>query len=364
MMRESDHDRSGLWSALLAALFFGISTPLAKALLVEIPPEILAGLFYLGSGIGLTFLNFVFRTKPIVHEAPLTRADAPWLSGAVIFGGILAPILLLTGLQQTAAVNTSLLLNLEGVFTVILAWGIFHENANRKLVLGVGAILSGSVLLAWRGIGSATDLAGPAAIAIACFCWGIDNNLTQRISAGDPVQISAIKGLVAGTVNLSLGLWLLKPWPSFVWAADALVIGFLSYGLSIMFFVRALRSLGTARTGAYFSAAPFIGAIMSVVILQETVTLSLIAASVAMIVGVWFLLSEKHAHIHIHQSLVHSHRHIHDEHHQHKHGPHDTSSEPHVHLHEHAQLTHSHSHTPDIHHRHLHKKHEPTRDKQ
>ncbi len=359
MVGVSDRARSGLWSSLLAALFFGISTPLAKALLGEISPQVLAGLFYLGSGIGLTALNVLLRTRSASHEALLVRTDVPWLSGGVVFGGVLAPVLLLNGLQYTPASNASLLLNLEAVFTILLAWGIFHENADWKFALGVGAILTGSVLLTWQGIGPVAGFTGPAAIAGACLCWGIDNNLTQRISAGDPVQISAIKSLVAGTVNLSIGAWLLEAWPPFEWTADALVIGFLCYGLSMVLFVRALRSLGSARTGAYFSTAPFIGAVMSVVILQEAVTLSLLAASVVMIAGVWFLVSEKHAHLHVHEHLVHAHLHTHDEHHRHQHGAEDPSGEPHVHMHKHIERAHTHSHTPDIHHRHLHEKKAP-----
>lgn len=197
-------------------------------------------------------------------------------------------------------------------------------------------------------------LGGPLAIAMACLCWGVDNNLTQKVSAGDPVQIAAIKGLVAGSVNLLLGISLQHSFSALAWVPAALVIGFFSYGLSIALFVLALRNMGTARTGAYFSTAPFIGAILSVIILREVVTSSLVAAALTMTVGVWVLLTEKHAHHHVHHPLVHSHPHLHDEHHQHIHGPHDPPGEPHVHLHEHVSLVHSHPHRPDIHHRHSH----------
>ena len=354
MTSQFDQQRSSLWSVLLAAFLFGISTPLAKGLLGEIPPQILAGLFYLGSGIGLTILTWLLRGRTISHEAPLAHADVPWLLGAIIFGGILAPVLLLTGLQQTPASNASLLLNLETVFTVMLSWVVFHESADRRFALGMGAILLGSVFLSWNGVALAGGLLGPLAIAAACLCWGVDNNLTQKVSARDPVQISAIKGLVAGTVNLLLGIWFLSALPALVWVSAALVVGFFSYGLSIVLFVLALRNLGTARTSAYFSTAPFIGAILSVLALGETVTSSLVAASFAMIGGVWLLSTEKHAHLHIHGPLVHAHPHTHDEHHQHSHGPYDPSDEPHVHLHEHVSVIHSHSHRPDIHHRHSH----------
>lgn len=354
MIRGVDQQRTGLCAILLAAILFGVSTPLAKCLLGEISPQMLAGLFYLGSGIGLALLTLLFRGRAMSNEAPLTRADVPWLSGAVIFGGILAPVLLLIGLEQTAASNASLLLNLESVMTVILAWIVFHENAGRRFALGMGSILLGSVLVSWHGFALGGAFAGSFAIAGACFCWGIDNNLTQRVSAGNPVEISAVKGLVAGTVNLFLGIWFVRALPALVWVSAALVVGFFSYGLSIVLFVLALRNLGTARTGAYFSTAPFIGAILSVLILREAVTFSLVAASIAMAVGVWLLLTETHVHLHVHMPLVHVHRHTHDEHHHHSHGPHDPLGDTHVHMHEHSPLIHSHSHPPDIHHRHLH----------
>lgn len=354
MVPRIDRQRTGLLTAVLAAFLFGISTPLAKGLLGEISPQILAGLFYLGSGIGLAMLDWLLRGRTMSREAPLTHADVPWLSGAVIFGGILAPVLLLTGLQQTPASNASLLLNLESVFTVMLAWVVFHENADKKFVLGMAAIFLGSVFLSWQGVTLGIGLVGSFAIVAACLCWGVDNNLTQKISSGNPVQISSIKGLVAGTVNLLLGIWLTNSLPSLAWVSAALVVGFFSYGLSLALFVLSLRNLGTARTAAYFSTAPFIGAVLSVLVLGEAVTWPLAAASVAMAGGVSLLLTEKHVHLHIHEPLVHAHPHIHDEHHQHDHKPSDPPGEPHVHLHEHAPLTHSHAHQPDIHHRHSH----------
>lgn len=354
MTSRIDGQRTGLLTALLAAFLFGISTPLAKGLLGEISPQILAGVFYLGSGIGLSMLNWLLRGRTISREAPLARDDAPWLLGAVIFGGILAPVLLLTGLEQTAASNASLLLNLESVFTVMLAWFVFHENADKKFVLGMVAIFLGSVILSWQGVTLRVGLMGSLSIVAACLCWGVDNNLTQKVSAGNPVQISSIKGLVAGTVNLLLGIWLTNSFPPLPWVSAALVVGFFCYGLSLVLFVLSLRNLGTARTGVYFSTAPFIGAVLSVLVLGEAVTWGLVGASVAMAVGVSLLLTEKHAHLHIHEPLVHAHPHIHDEHHQHDHKPNDPAGEPHVHLHEHVPLTHSHPHQPDIHHRHSH----------
>lgn len=339
---------------MFAAILFGLSAPLAKGLLTVISPQILAGLFYLASGIGLALLRWILQKGTVGHEAPLTRTDLPWLSGAVISGGIVAPFLLLVGLQQTPASDASLLLNLEGVFTVILAWLIFHENVDRKASVGVTAILLGGALISWQPISAGGRVWGLLTIALACLCWGIDNNFTQRVSAGDPREVAAIKGLVAGTINMVLGIWLGGSLPSAIWTAVALTVGFFTYGLSLMFYVLALRKLGTARTGAYFSLGPFIGALVGLVLWHESVTLTLGMASVAMLVGVWFLLSERHNHLHVHETLVHSHRHVHDEHHQHRHAPFEPSEEPHSHLHEHVQLTHAHDHYPDTHHRHSH----------
>jgi len=340
---------AGSWTALMAAILFGVSTPLAKGMLAVVSPQVLAGLFYLGSGIGLVFLRRI-QSGTIRKEAPLNRIDLPWLSGAVVFGGIAGPVLLFTGLRQTPASDASLLLNLEGVFTVIMAWAVFHENLDRRVSVGIVAVLLGGTLISWQPTAIGATFLGPLAIGVACLCWAIDNNLTQRISAGDPREVAAIKGLVAGTVNISLGGSL----PSAIWTVAALTVGFLTYGLSLMFYVLALRKLGTARTGAYFSAGPFIGAFVGLVLWRESITLSFGVASIAMVVGVWLLLSERHFHSHIHEAFVHSHRHVHDEHHQHKHSPLDPPGEPHSHLHEHEPIAHSHDHYPDIHHRHSH----------
>jgi drug/metabolite transporter (DMT)-like permease len=291
-----------------------------------------------------------------VEEAPLTRVDAPWLTGALVFGGILAPVLLLYGLQRTLASNASLLLNLESVFTMLLAWLVFHENLDRRFALGIAGIFAGGVLISWQGYLTGGDIVGPLAVAGACLCWSIDNNLTQRVSAGDPMQVAAVKGLAGGVVNLALGIWLGSIWPAAAWAAAALAVGFFCYGLSLVFFVLALRALGTARTGAYFSTAPFVGALAGLLVWRDAITPLFLAGSLAMVVGVWLCITERHEHAHVHEVMYHSHRHAHDEHHQHQHGPGEASREPHSHLHEHARLIHRHGHTPDIHHRHQHER--------
>lgn len=345
-------NRPGIRYALLAAILFGASTPLAKGLLASVSPQILAGLLYLGSGLGLGALWLRRRHAGPTGEAALARRDLPWLLGAIGFGGILGPLLLLVGLSHTPASAASLLLNLEGVLTALLAWTVFRENVDRRIALGMLAIVAGGVLLAWQGRLAWGGLSGPLAIAGACLCWALDNNLTQKVSAGDPLQIATLKGGVAGTVNLTIGLSLGGSLPALFETSAALAVGFFGYGLSLVLFVLALRHLGTARTGAYFSTAPFVGAILSVLLWHEAVTAPLVAAGLLMALGVWLHVTERHQHEHTHTPLAHSHRHTHDAHHQHVHGPSDPAGEPHSHAHGHEPLTHAHPHYPDIHHRH------------
>jgi drug/metabolite transporter (DMT)-like permease len=346
---------AGVGIALLAAALFGASTPFAKLLLGEISPILLAGLLYLGSGIGLSLLRLIRRKSTfIADEATVSRAQWPWLAGAIFFGGVLGPVLLLFGLQNTAASTASLLLNLEGVFTALLAWYAFHENFDRRIMLGMAAIIGGGLILSWQPGAGLAFSSGAILVAAACACWGIDNNLTQKVSSNDPFQVAAIKGLTAGCVNLIIALAIGARLPSLSIFAGALVVGFFGYGLSLAFFVIALRHIGTARTGAYFSIAPFVGAALSFLLLHESAGILFMAAGGLMAIGVWLHLTERHEHLHTHERLEHSHRHVHDEHHQHAHPPGIDPREPHTHAHIHEPLTHSHPHFPDIHHRHRH----------
>lgn len=344
----------GVQFALLAAALFGASTPLAKGLLRDLTPQLLAGLLYLGSGLGLGTVWLWRRRRATTGEAPLTRRDSPWLLGAIGFGGLLGPLLLLGGLLRTPATAASLLLNLEGVFTAVMAWFIFHENVDRRVALGMLAITLGGGLLAWQGRLTWGGFTGPLMIAAACACWAIDNNFTQKVSASDPIQIAALKGGVAGGVNLAIGLALTGSMPGFDKVIAAGMLGFFGYGLSLVLFVLALRQLGSARTGAYFSTAPFVGAILSLLIWKDPLTPLLIAGGVLMGIGVWLHLSERHIHDHTHAPIAHSHRHVHDDHHRHDHAPEDPAGEPHAHDHLHEPISHRHPHYPDIHHRHLH----------
>ena len=345
----------GASMALASAILFGISTPVAKLLLGDgISPLLLAGLLYLGSGLGLAAVHAASRLSGQgSREAPLRSADLPWLALVVLSGGVIGPALLILGLVTTPASSASLLLNLEGLATMLIAWLAFRENVDRRLLLGAAAILAGAILLSWQGGPQGTGL-GALAIAGACLAWGIDNNLTRKLSAADPVQIALIKGLVAGAANVALAFALGADLPRAAGVAGAALVGFFGYGVSLVLFVLALRHLGAARTGAYFSTAPFIGAVLSIALFDEAIGLRLVAAGFLMGVGVYLHLSETHEHEHVHEPLEHEHRHVHDIHHRHRHGPEDPAGEPHTHRHRHAPLRHRHPHYPDLHHRHGH----------
>ncbi|CAG4899160.1 DMT family transporter [Paraburkholderia saeva] len=345
-------------TALLAAALFGATTPLAKVLLGTLSPFMLAGLFYLGSGIGLGFcilVRRVLRSPPVQqqNEHGIPRADVPWLLGAIVAGGIAGPALLMLGLTSTPAATTSLLLNLEGVLTAVIAWVVFRENVGLQVFLGMVAIVAGGVLLSWQP-GAGALPGGALLIICACLCWAIDNNLTRKVSTNDAMVIACIKGLVAGAVNLSVALLAGEHLPGIQQIAAAMTTGFAGYGVSLVMFVVALRNLGTARTGAYFSVAPLFGVALSLAIWPEPPSVVFWMAAILMGLGVWLHIRERHAHLHTHEPLEHTHAHRHDAHHQHTHAfPYD-GEEPHVHPHRHARITHSHAHYPDIHHRHSH----------
>jgi drug/metabolite transporter (DMT)-like permease len=342
----------GVPLALASALLFGASTPFAKLLVETSDPQLLAGLLYLGAGVGLAIVQATRAAVGVRNpEAPLRRADAPWMIAIIAFGGILGPLFLMLGLARTSASSGSLLLNLEGLATMAIAWVVFRENVDRRLLLGAAAILAGAVALSWRGQNVRVDEGG-LLIAAACLAWGVDNNLTRRLSAADPVVIALIKGVVAGSSNLVMALLLGARLPSTGATGAALVVGFCGVGLSLVLFVLALRHLGSARTGAYFSLAPFLGAVIAIGLLGEPISSQLVVAGLLMAFGVWLHLTERHAHDHTHEATEHEHAHVHDDHHRHAHE--GTVTEPHSHWHRHEPLRHRHAHYPDIHHRHEH----------
>lgn len=343
---------SGAAFGLASAVLFGVSTPFAKLVLgSSVDPWLLAALLYLGSGVGLFVFKLTQRSRST--EAPLRSTDIPWLIGAIVSGGVVAPVLLMVGLVSTPASSAALLLNLEGVATIAIAWTAFREHFDFRIFFGAIVILIGAVMLSWQGSVGGIGT-GALAIAGACMAWGIDNNLTRKISATDPVQIAMLKGLVAGSVNLILAFVLGASMLPISTTLMAGVIGLLGYGVSLVFFVMALRHVGTARTGAYFSSAPFVGAVVGVVLFKEPITWILIVAAALMGVGLYLHLVERHEHEHVHEELEHEHAHIHDEHHQHDHDADDSLAEPHSHRHRHARLIHSHTHFPDLHHQHSH----------
>lgn len=349
---EYSHLWPGVPLALGSAVLFGALAPLSKLMLGTVNPWLLAGILYLGAGLGLGLFHLGRGVVGLPSvEARLTRRDLRWVAAMVLFGGVLGPLLLMFGLSLTSASTGSLLLNLEGLATMAIAWLVFRENVDRRLLLGALAILAGAVLLTWNGQSVQFDL-GAVLIAGACLAWGIDNNLTRRLSSADPVQIAMIKGLVAGSVNFGLALTTGAAVPSASFILAGGVVGFFGIGVSLVMFTLGLRHLGTARTGAYFSLAPFIGAALALVLLAEPLTPTLMVAGVLMGFGLWMHLTERHEHKHQHAALEHDHRHVHDEHHQHEHeGP---VTEPHSHWHRHEPMRHKHPHYPDLHHRHGH----------
>lgn len=341
-------------AAIVAALLFGASTPITKQLLRDTPPILLAGLLYLGSGVGLGLIRTV---RDRGWQAPsMTAKEWLWLLLAIGFGGVLGPVALLLGLTRTSAASASLLLNLEAVLTALLAWIVFRENADRRIVLGMALIVAGAVVLVVPGAAHGASVGwGALLVAGACLCWALDNNFTRKVSASDALFIAGLKGLAAGVVNVGIALVLGARWPAMPSVGLAMTVGLLGYGISLVLFVLALRGLGSARTGAYFSTAPFLGAAIAILAFGEHASPMFWLAAALMGAGVWLHLTERHEHLHTHEPMTHTHRHVHDEHHQHMHDFDWEGCEPHTHEHTHALLTHSHPHYPDIHHQHDHR---------
>lgn len=341
---------------LVAAALFGASTPLAKLLVGQMSPQLLAGLLYLGSGVGLAITLLIrWATQPATRkDMRVSVRDVPWLLLAALLGGVAGPLLLMMGLTSTDGATASLLLNMEAVLTAAIAWGIFKENADRQIVLGMAAIVAGGVLLAWPHAGGPWWSPGALLIVGACLCWAADNNVTRKVSASDAMVVACVKGLLAGACNTTLAFAGGAMRPGLLSLGGSLLVGFLGYGMSLTLFVVGLRTLGTARTGAYFSVAPLFGVVTALALWPQWPAPLFWVAAALMTVGVWLHVRERHEHEHTHEPMEHSHRHVHDLHHQHGHTFDWDGQEPHTHWHRHAPLTHKHHHYPDIHHRHEH----------
>jgi drug/metabolite transporter (DMT)-like permease len=342
--------RQPLFYVFISAACFGISPPIAKLLVADIPPVALAGLLYMGAFLGLCLYSIgckLFAAVPDARRASLQAKDVPWLAAATLFGGIIAPISLMFGLSRTSGFSTSLLLNLEGAVL------FFKENAGRRLWSSLACMTLAGILLTWDPHRGAFNLQGPLLIVLSMLCWGIDNNVTRHISDRDPIQIALIKGLVSGAASLALA-WLLGmeiPWHGRT--ALAVLLGALSYGVSLVFFIKALEGLGSFRTGLFFSLAPFIGAVISLILLREWIGWVMFPAAGLMVAGLWLMIAERHEHLHTHEAMTHTHGHSHEDlHHNHDHE--DAPAKAHIHEHAHCEACHAHSHWPDTHHRHGH----------
>lgn len=313
-LHDESPPRRGVAAALGAALLFGAGAPLAKLLLASVSPWLMAGLLYLGAGVGLALWRLALRA-PRVRLAP---GEWPWLAGAVAAGGVAGPVLLMLGLARLPASGASLLLNFEAVFTALLAWFAFRENVDRRVALGMLAIVAGAAVLGWPGAARFGSPWAAAAVLGACLAWALDNNLTRKVAHADGAWIAMVKGLVSGPVNLALAFALGAALPPPAATAGALLLGLAAYGASLALYVVGLRHLGTARTGAYFSVAPFFGALLALA-MGEPLTAPLVAAGLLMALGVWLHLTERHEHWHRHGAAWHSHPHTPDAEHRHPH---------------------------------------------
>jgi drug/metabolite transporter (DMT)-like permease len=346
----------GAAMALGAALLFGVSAPCSKLLLRNMGPLTLAALLYIGAGLAL-LVTLLPRRRSRVHlaaEAALRMADLPLLSAAILCGAILGPSLLMFGLDRVSAVTGSLLMNLEAPLTILIAVVWFREHLGGRQAGAAALILVGTVLVGYRPGELASQWPGIAAVGLASLAWAIDTNLNQRLSLRDPVALGCIKCVVGGGCLLAMACLAGESWPSADRAGSGLVLGAISYGISIVLFLRSLRELGAARVAAYFATAPFVGALAAVVVLHERLRAADFLAMGLMAAGLGLLLHETHDHEHVHEQMEHDHAHVHDEHHDHVHRPGTAIAGVHAHPHRHTRLVHSHPHVPDLHHRHRH----------
>jgi drug/metabolite transporter (DMT)-like permease len=349
-----DDTSKGALCGLLAAGLFGMSAPLAKLLLVGTSPLMLAALLYLGGGLGLAIAGRLRHSSAPSREARLRTGDWGYLVGIIVLGGIVGPVLMLYGLQRVSGVAGSLLLNLEAPFTMVLAILLFEEHLGHRGALAAALVVGGAVVLGYGPGELRAQATGAIAMAGACLSWGVDNNLTQRLSLRDPIVVVRIKALGSASCTLGLALATGQSPPPLNVLVPALVVGAACYGLSIVLDMYALRILGAAREAAFFATAPFMGALAAIPLLGERPSISHLVAAALMGLGIFLLVREHHRHLHAHEEIEHDHAHVHDEHHRHEHDGSETPGEPHAHPHRHAPLVHDHPHVPDLHHRHRH----------
>jgi drug/metabolite transporter (DMT)-like permease len=339
--------------ALLAAILYGISSPFSKLLLERLPPTLLAALLYLGAGIGMSLVQLARRASATTaREAKFARSDLPFIAGMIVLD-IAAPILLMLGLRASTAETASLLNNFEIVATSMVAMVFFREAIGRRLWIAIGLISVASAILSVPDPSRLALSPGALLVLGASVCWGMENNCTRMLSLKDPVQIVVLKGFGSGTGALVIAMF------SGAWTFDvpyllfALLLGFFAYGLGVYFYILAQRRLGAARTSTFYAAAPFIGVLLSWIILREAITPAFVIALLLMGLGAYFVVSEVHRHSHVHDPVVHEHKHTHDDgHHDHDHEPEIVGE--HTHVHSHDAVEHQHRHTPDMHHRHRH----------
>ncbi|PWR70183.1 EamA family transporter [Methanospirillum lacunae] len=356
-------DRIPIIYAILSAVLFGSCAPMTKYFIGTTEPVMLAALFYCGSGTGMLVLilgRAIIRGGSTAGEAPLTRSDAPYLAGMAIFGGVLAPVTLMYSMMITPAATGSLLLNFEPVATGFFAAFLFHEAVGRRIWIAMGLITGSCLILSLDPAGEFGVSVGSVGVLIACLFWAIDNNISRQVSGRDPLSAILVKGYGAGIISLAIAFFIGESLPRIVDIPVCMVVGFFSFGgLASVFFLLALRSIGTARTGLFLALSPFFGVFFSFLLFAETPQMLFLVAFPVMVLGTWLLVSEKHSHLHYHPPLVHNHRHRHDDlHHDHQHAknaPPLSRSGEHTHPHSHEAVSHEHQHRPDLHHRHDHR---------
>lgn len=342
--------KKAIFLALLAAALYGMSAPFSKLLLGDIEPLLLAALLYLGAAFGMVLIMLARKiTGWTGEEGVLTLKDLPYVIAMVILD-IIAPIALLYGLSVSSAATVSLLNNFEIVATSLIALLIFKENIGRQMWYAIFLITLATLLLS-LDLNQAIILNhGAILVLLATLAWGLENNCTKKLSIKDPLMVVLIKGTGSGLGALLLAIIFGELSATFITVVLGLLVGSLSYGMSIFFYIHAQRELGAARTSAYYAIAPFIGVIITLVMFKEFPSVQFYIALFMMMVGSYFAVTQRNNHQHHHKPIVHEHAHSHDD----GHHTHDNSSVTHSHVHRHNAIDHQHEHTPDSHHNHRH----------